>query len=63
MKAKFLSLICSAVLTGLLFMPSFASAKTTVIIASSVDTNEQNYFKRNLQQICRTCAAIFQQRF
>ena len=43
MKAKFLSLICSAVLTGLLFMPSFASAKTTVIIASSVDTNEQNY--------------------
>ena len=43
MKSKIVPFVASALVIGALFVPSFANAKTTVIVATSVENNEQNY--------------------
>ena len=43
MKSKIVSFLASALVIGALLIPQIANAKTPVIIASSVDTSEQNY--------------------
>ena len=54
-------LLCASVI-GLAFGQAKAASKTTVIVASSVDANPQNYTNVFYRQIHRTGPAVFGQR-
>ena len=59
MKSKIVSFLASALVMGALFVPSFANAKTTVIFATSVENNEQNYAIVTYNKFVELASEIF----